>query len=225
MSQRSDIPEYRNQSYRQNYNSNSRSYYPQTRYSKDSRPFQRQKTEGEFDYPTFKIYDCQKMSCPNYDKCNGYHQQDDKRRDPFIYYYTHVRCTIQECKNDFCNYSHNEKEELYHPTMFKTRECSLSPCLLERFCPYLHAKEIAEIEQKMLEVESENLKGTLDLLDVQMKQEEKKIEDLNEFKCSKCSQSVPVGIFLCGHLICEDCSSSNFCEKCKQPSELVVIKE
>lgn len=178
-----------------------------------------------FDYPTFKIFECQRRNTHNYETCNSYHQKDDKRRDPYNNYYSSELCSIPNCDNDFCGYSHNQTEVSFHPTLYKTYPCTTTACSLGRFCPFLHPKELTERVRQSQNSEFQNLQQNLLLLDNQIKQEEKVLQDLSIFICSKCHSSASTHTYTCGHLCCSICASLTFCDKCKVQCKSILIKD
>lgn len=172
---------------------------------------------------SFKVSQCTFTQIHNFPTCERYHQQNDKRRDPSIYTYSPVLCENLECKNDFCQFSHNQTEIDYHPQVFKTIQCSEEPCRLESFCPFLHVKEINEIQRQVEEREIRDLKEKIELMKKFMEAEEIKVKELAQFMCYLCNDRPGEAALQCGHLACEECSVSDFCEVCQQKGNKIYV--
>lgn len=189
----------------------------------DLRIFKTSERNNMFSFDTFKIRQCLLNQEHNFYTCENYHHQNDKRRDPSNYYYIPVLCQIRDCKNDFCEFSHNQTEIDYHPEVFKTVKCTMNPCRYEFFCPFLHSREIKEIQASVEDREYKDLKDVMELLQNIVKAEGKKVEEMDGFKCGICNVVPGDLVFKCGHLICEVCSATDYCGVCQKTSDKVYI--
>lgn len=189
----------------------------------DLRVFKTQEKKSVFSFDTFKVNQCLLTQEHNYYTCENYHHQNDKRRDPSNYHYLPVLCKDQECKNDFCERSHNQTEVDYHPEMFKTIKCTMNPCRYEFYCPFLHSREINEIQAMVEDREHRDLKDVMEMLQSIVKAEEKKEEEMKAYRCCICKIVPGEIVFKCGHLICETCSIPDFCGVCNKTGTKVYI--
>lgn len=90
--------------------------------------------------------------CPNSDSCEKSHCLTWQRRNPYeISYCPHLCPEIQFVKKSRkmvlyrrctrgknCNFAHSKEEELYHPLVYKTKQCSAYPKCSRYFCPFVH---------------------------------------------------------------------------------------
>nr|PVC54087.1 hypothetical protein MACL_00003334 [Theileria orientalis] len=90
--------------------------------------------------------------CPNSDSCEKSHCLTWQRRNPYeISYCPHLCPEIQFVKKSRkmvlyrrctrgknCNFAHSKEEELYHPLVYKTKQCSSFPKCTRYFCPFVH---------------------------------------------------------------------------------------
>lgn len=75
----------------------------------------------------YKTKECLLQSCTKED-CFNFHNPSERRRRPFIngkIKYSSQLCSLELCDNIDCNYSHNLNEQLFHPLVYRTRECCL----------------------------------------------------------------------------------------------------
>eukprot|EP00375_Theileria_parva_P003409 XP_766091.1 hypothetical protein [Theileria parva strain Muguga] len=110
-------------------------------------------TEDEL--ATFRTSFCTKHhqnKCPNSDSCEKSHCLTWQRRNPYeISYCPHLCPNIQFVKKSRkmvlyrrctrgknCNFAHSKEEELYHPLVYKTKQCSSYPKCSRYFCPFIH---------------------------------------------------------------------------------------
>ncbi|UKK00424.2 hypothetical protein MACK_000496 [Theileria orientalis] len=104
---------------------------------------------------TFRTSFCAKHhqnKCPNSDSCEKSHCLTWQRRNPYeISYCPHLCPEIQFVKKSRkmvlyrrctrgknCNFAHSKEEELYHPLVYKTKQCSSFPKCTRYFCPFVH---------------------------------------------------------------------------------------
>lgn len=106
--------------------------------------------------------------------CTRYHNQDQRRRNPFKngkIFYTPKKCLClsKDCKTSTCikypdcEFSHNAYEMMYHPWCFKTKPCENKDEHRDRTCPYYHnmdQKRIPKSVRKSFEVVQEQLDYT-----------------------------------------------------------------
>lgn len=73
----------------------------------------------------FKTQPCKKKKCHKAKTCMNYHFPSEKRRSLKNFKYGKVVCPDKkECKNgDYCEYSHNFIEQIYHPDNYKKKYC------------------------------------------------------------------------------------------------------
>ncbi|EDO05358.1 hypothetical protein BBOV_I002760 [Babesia bovis T2Bo] len=90
--------------------------------------------------------------CPNSDSCEKSHCLTWQRRNPYEISYCPQLCPeIQFVKKSRkmvlyrrctrgknCNFAHSKEEELYHPLVYKTKQCSAYPKCSRYFCPFVH---------------------------------------------------------------------------------------
>lgn len=93
--------------------------------------------------------------CKNSDSCPFSHCLTWQRRNPNDHYYSPKLCPeicfvksnekmnlIRRCKKGkLCTFAHSKEEQLYHPLMYKTKECSLYPNCNRYYCPFSHGAE------------------------------------------------------------------------------------
>lgn len=81
----------------------------------------------------FKTTECeQKDDSEHEENCRNFHNKDDMRRKPILYFYKSgiwnyypIKCEQNECKlGRICRYAHNNFEILYHPLLYKTSLCA-----------------------------------------------------------------------------------------------------
>lgn len=106
----------------------------------------------------FRTHICEQHkngNCVHPDRCPDSHCQTWQRRNPYRFVYASVMCPniefvrkgnkmslIGRCtRGRVCNYAHSKEEELYHPTMYKTKLCKAYPRCSRYFCPFAHAAE------------------------------------------------------------------------------------
>lgn len=175
-----------------------------------------------FNPKSFKLNPCQITVSHSYKICENYHQINDQRRDPELFQYSTKLCENPDCRNENCQFAHNEIEVFYHPDYYKTLSCTFDPCMLYNACPFLHAIELKKIEDTLIQKESNDLVVKIEMLEGILKCEVKKEEEMKDFFCSQC-KSPCVGILQCGHLVCETCK--DYCKICEISSPMVVIKD
>jgi len=91
------------------------------------------------------------LSCPCPVMCPGYHNAQDRRRNPSTHYYSKVACRNVKCRKskvwgnyeekctDSCPFSHHRFEQMYHPSCFRSVPCLRFPdCDYGDFCSHLH---------------------------------------------------------------------------------------
>lgn len=90
--------------------------------------------------------------CKDSDRCPYSHCLTWQRRNPNEHYYSPKLCPeicfiknnekmnlIRRCKKGkLCTFAHSKEEQLYHPLMYKTKECSLYPNCNRYYCPFSH---------------------------------------------------------------------------------------
>lgn len=92
--------------------------------------------------------------CTESPTCLKFHNYEEKRRrflddasSRLLYRAIPCKLFLENflCNDiDSCVFSHSQNELLYHPSVYKTRDCLLKNCPFERFpshCPNLHPKE------------------------------------------------------------------------------------
>ncbi|KAJ1608588.1 CCCH RNA binding domain-containing protein [Cryptosporidium canis] len=93
--------------------------------------------------------------CEHSDSCPFSHCLTWQRRNPNEHYYSPKLCPeicfvknnekmnlIRRCrKGKLCTFAHSKEEQLYHPLMYKTKECSLYPNCNRYYCPFSHGVE------------------------------------------------------------------------------------
>ncbi|OII77165.1 zinc CCCH type domain-containing protein [Cryptosporidium andersoni] len=91
-------------------------------------------------------------NCEDSDRCPFSHCLTWQRRNPDDHYYCPKLCPeisfvknnekmnlIRRCKKGkHCTFAHSKEEQLYHPLMYKTKECSLYPNCNRYYCPFSH---------------------------------------------------------------------------------------
>ncbi|AFZ80751.1 hypothetical protein BEWA_001580 [Theileria equi strain WA] len=112
----------------------------------------------EEELATFRTSFCTKHhqnKCPNSDSCEKSHCLTWQRRNPFeVDYCPHLCPEIQFVKKSRkmvlyrrctrgknCNFAHSKEEELYHPLVYKTKQCSAYPRCSRYFCPFVHTPD------------------------------------------------------------------------------------
>jgi len=91
------------------------------------------------------------LSCPCPVMCPGYHNAQDRRRNPATHCYSKKACRNVKCPMtkkwgnyeekciDSCPYSHHRFEQMYHPSCFRSVPCLRYPdCDYGDFCSHLH---------------------------------------------------------------------------------------
>ncbi|OII72567.1 uncharacterized protein cubi_03303 [Cryptosporidium ubiquitum] len=117
--------------------------------------------------------------CKNSDSCPFSHCLTWQRRNPNDHYYSPKLCPeicfiksnekmnlIRRCKKGkLCTFAHSKEEQLYHPLMYKTKECSLYPNCNRYYCPFSHGIEQIRtperVRQSIEEVAKNNSQGIL----------------------------------------------------------------
>ncbi|CDR95394.1 hypothetical protein, conserved [Babesia bigemina] len=120
--------------------------------------------------------------CPNSDSCEKSHCLTWQRRNPYEISYSPQLCPeIQFVKKSRkmvlyrrctrgknCNFAHSKEEELYHPLVYKTKQCSAYPKCTRYFCPFVHAssemRDVTELKSTglvMPSVSSDNADKSL----------------------------------------------------------------
>lgn len=103
--------------------------------------------------------------CKNSDGCPFSHCLTWQRRNPNDHYYSPKLCPeicfvrsnekmnlIRRCKKGkLCTFAHSKEEQLYHPLMYKTKECSLYPNCNRYYCPFSHGIEQIRTQEKVRE--------------------------------------------------------------------------
>lgn len=88
-------------------------------------------------------------SCSYKELCDYAHGNEELRRNLNKHYYRAIRCKNQDhCPfGDECHYAHNEMEMLFHPDLYKTKECnyyntsSADSCSKGDLCSFAHGKD------------------------------------------------------------------------------------
>ncbi|KAK1442916.1 hypothetical protein BgAZ_304340 [Babesia gibsoni] len=119
----------------------------------------------ELELATFRTSFCtnhHQNKCPNSDSCEKSHCLTWQRRNPYEISYCPQLCPeIQFVKKSRkmvlyrrctrgknCNFAHSKEEELYHPLVYKTKQCSAYPKCSRYFCPFVHAQsEMRDVSQ------------------------------------------------------------------------------
>lgn len=92
-------------------------------------------------------------TCRNSDRCPHSHCQTWQRRNPTEYTYSSKLCPeiefvkreskmtlVRRCsRGRACCFAHSKEEELYHPTMYKTKMCNSFPYCTRYHCPFAHS--------------------------------------------------------------------------------------
>lgn len=101
----------------------------------------------------YKTVLCRRWSasgaCSYKELCDYAHGNEELRRNLSKHYYRAIRCKNQErCPfGDECHYAHNEMEMLFHPDLYKTKECnyynssSADSCSKGDLCSFAHGKD------------------------------------------------------------------------------------
>ncbi|KAK9170756.1 Zinc finger C-x8-C-x5-C-x3-H type (and similar) family protein [Cryptosporidium meleagridis] len=111
--------------------------------------------------------------CKNSDSCPFSHCLTWQRRNPNDHYYSPKLCPeicfvksnekmnlIRRCKKGkLCTFAHSKEEQLYHPLMYKTKECSLYPNCNRYYCPFSHGIEQIRAPEKVRESIEEVVKN------------------------------------------------------------------
>lgn len=111
--------------------------------------------------------------CKNSDSCPFSHCLTWQRRNPNDHYYSPKLCPeicfvksnekmnlIRRCrKGKLCTFAHSKEEQLYHPLMYKTKECSLYPNCNRYYCPFSHGIEQIRAPEKVRESIEEVIKN------------------------------------------------------------------
>ena len=111
----------------------------------------------EFNPKTYKIFKCPLGKLCKLEKilCLNYHNDQDRRRNPFLYedklcpnLYDDNNKKIDnaKCKDgDNCKFAHNLYEYFYHPKKFRTKKCKHEKkgkyCKERLICPYYHESD------------------------------------------------------------------------------------
>lgn len=112
--------------------------------------------------------------CINSDSCPFSHCLTWQRRNPNDHYYSPKLCPeicfvksnekmnlIRRCKKGkLCTFAHSKEEQLYHPLMYKTKECSLYPNCNRYYCPFSHGVEQIRSPEEVRESIEEVTKST-----------------------------------------------------------------
>ena len=107
-------------------------------------------TNYQIDMSNFKTDPCPILSKHNIKKCIYYHFQSEKRRDLKKIKYSKMICkNLSNCYSNYCKYSHNTMEQLYHPENYKKKYCKSfyenKNCKFGEFCALAHSEEELEI--------------------------------------------------------------------------------
>lgn len=126
---------------------------------------------SELELATFRTSFCtnhHQNKCPNSDSCAKSHCLTWQRRNPYEISYCPQLCPeIQFVKKSRkmvlyrrctrgknCNFAHSKEEELYHPLVYKTKQCSAYPKCSRYFCPFVHApsemRDVSELKSSGL---------------------------------------------------------------------------
>lgn len=107
------------------------------------------------DLAVFRTKVCEqhrKGNCHDSDRCPHSHCQTWQRRNPTQYTYSSKLCPeiefvkkgnrmtlVRRCsRGRGCTFAHSKEEELYHPSMYKTKMCNSHPNCTRYFCPFAH---------------------------------------------------------------------------------------
>ncbi|GFE55734.1 hypothetical protein BaOVIS_031380 [Babesia ovis] len=122
---------------------------------------------NEQELATFRTSFCtnhHQNKCPNSDSCEKSHCLTWQRRNPYEISYCPQLCPeIQFVKKSRkmvlyrrctrgknCNFAHSKEEELYHPLVYKTKQCSAYPKCSRYFCPFVHSpsemRDVSELK-------------------------------------------------------------------------------
>lgn len=97
------------------------------------------------DLTMFKTMPCTKKKPHKAKKCMNYHFLSEKRRVLGQFMYKKVICTNKEncSKGDYCEFSHNFIEQIYHPENYKKKYCHefilKKNCKFGNFCALAHS--------------------------------------------------------------------------------------
>uniref|UniRef100_A0A6C0CLF8 C3H1-type domain-containing protein n=1 Tax=viral metagenome TaxID=1070528 RepID=A0A6C0CLF8_9ZZZZ len=91
--------------------------------------------------------------CNNLNKCQHAHARRELRRKVIVsadgqYNYYPKRCDYENrCpEKDKCTFSHTTNEIMYHPQLYKSKECSKisskGGCKKGMFCPFIHPEKV-----------------------------------------------------------------------------------
>lgn len=96
---------------------------------------------------TYKVFKCKEPAGHDKRNCSFFHNQSDRRRNPFEYDYSCFDCPLgAECKlGDACPNAHTMLEKMFHPDLFKismcTRTQSGSKCDRGVLCAFAHSEQ------------------------------------------------------------------------------------
>ncbi|KAI3384883.1 hypothetical protein SNEBB_008971 [Seison nebaliae] len=111
----------------------------------------------------YKTKDCTKSAhlCRQGFACSDYHQRNDRRRNPFEFFYSSTPCSKVRVNNvwsnpticpkeDNCKYAHTRHEQQFHPDVYKSTLCHDHE---NNFCPRgqqcaFHHNKIQEQEER-----------------------------------------------------------------------------
>ncbi|ORM40497.1 Zinc finger CCCH domain-containing protein 37 [Babesia sp. Xinjiang] len=137
--------------------------------------FKSHRVLNEEELATFRTSFCtnhHQNKCPNSDSCEKSHCLTWQRRNPYEISYCPQLCPeIQFVKKSRkmvlyrrctrgknCNFAHSKEEELYHPLVYKTKQCSAHPKCSRYFCPFVHApsetRDVSELKLTGLDLTS-----------------------------------------------------------------------
>ena len=139
-----------------------------------------------FSIETYKTEPCDKEFCRS-EECLYYHEKSERRRNPYKFKYSAKLCSFiykdrafmgaENCPNkDYCELAHNKDEIFYHPSVYKTKDCRVSPCYA-KFCAFKHPGDY--IQPTSEEGENKNRKS-LGFDEQKSVMEEKKNEKIVE---------------------------------------------
>ncbi|KAK2194680.1 bifunctional RING finger protein Unkempt-like/Zinc finger [Babesia duncani] len=131
----------------------------------------------EEELATFRTSFCTRHhqnKCLNSDSCEKSHCLTWQRRNPYEVNYCPQLCPeIQFVKKSrkmvlyrrctrgkSCNFAHSKEEELYHPLVYKTKQCSAYPKCSRYFCPFVHAPSELRDVSHLRHMETTNVKSS-----------------------------------------------------------------
>lgn len=141
-----------------------------------------------------------KGNCANPDRCPDSHCQTWQRRNPYHYNYASKMCPdiefvkkgnkmtlLGRCtRGRVCTFAHSKEEELYHPSMYKTRMCNAHPYCTRYFCPFAH--HLSEIREPSALLHYSDPPQTTDLLHELLLANSRELNDTQQESYKKTSK-------------------------------------